>query len=155
MSVADVTVLRIERTFDAPAEDVFDAWTNPEVLRRWWNPYPDGRVPVAEVDARVGGAYRIGMESPDGTARTVQGEYREVSRPERLVYTWAWVEEDGSTGHVSTVTVSFRDEGGRTRLVLEHSDLPTAESRERHGAGWNACLANLERRVFPGAGEAA
>ena len=70
MTVADVTVLRIERTFDAPAEDVFDAWTNPEVLRRWWNPYPDGRVPVAEVDARVGGAYRIGMESPDGTAHT-------------------------------------------------------------------------------------
>jgi uncharacterized protein YndB with AHSA1/START domain len=154
MSVADVTTLRLERTMEAPAQDVFDAWTNPEVLRRWWSPDPKGRVPVADVDLRVGGAYRIAMETPDGTRHTVQGEYREVRPPERLVYTWAWVEEDGSPGHVSTVTVSFREEGARTTVILEHSDLPSAESRERHAAGWSACLGNLAR-VFPSTGDAA
>jgi uncharacterized protein YndB with AHSA1/START domain len=155
MSVADVTTLRVERTLDAPAEDVFDAWTNPEVLRRWWGIDPSHRVPVAEVDLRVGGAYRLAMERPDGTMHTVQGEYREVSRPERLAYTWAWVEEDGSTGHVSTVTVRFRGAGARTTVVIEHSELPSAESRERHAHGWSASLTNLERCVFPGAGAAA
>jgi uncharacterized protein YndB with AHSA1/START domain len=155
MSVADVTTLRVERTFDAPAQDVFDAWTNPEVLRRWWGAEPTDRVPVAEVDLRVGGAYRLAMERPDGTTHTVQGEYREVSRPRRLVYTWAWVEADGSKGHASIVTVHFRGEGARTTVVIEHSELPSAESRERHAQGWSACLANLERRVFPAAGEAA
>jgi uncharacterized protein YndB with AHSA1/START domain len=151
MSVADVTTLRVERTLDAPAEDVFDAWTNPEVLRRWWGIEPSDRVPVAEVDVRVGGAYKLAMERPDGTVHAVQGRYREVSRPERLVYTWAWVEEDGSTGPVSIVTVHFRGAGARTTVVIEHSELPSAESRERHAHGWSACLANLERRVFRGA----
>jgi uncharacterized protein YndB with AHSA1/START domain len=155
MSVADVTTLRLERTMDAPAQDVFDAWTSPEVLRRWWAVDPSYRVPVAEVDLRVGGAYRLTMERPDGSTHTVQGEYREVSPPERLVFTWAWVEEDGSIGHVSTVTVTFRGAGTRTTVVIEHAGLPTAESRERHSAGWTACLTNLAQRVFAPAGDAA
>lgn len=148
MSVADLSTLRLERTYEASPEEVFDAWTNPEVLRRWWASEPAFTTPVAEVDLRVGGGYRLSMESPSGALHTVRGEYREVSRPDRLVYTWAWEEEDGSTGHVSTVTVSFQRTGESTTVVLEHTDLPSAESRDRHGIGWEGCLESLQREVF-------
>jgi uncharacterized protein YndB with AHSA1/START domain len=150
MSVTDSTTLRLERTFDAPAPEVFDAWTNPEVLKRWWAVDPNGRTPVAEVDLRVGGGYRLTMEDAAGEqAHTVRGEYREVSRPERLVYTWAWEDADGATGPVSVVTVEFHEEGERTTVVLVHTGLSDAASRDRHGVGWNGCLDNLARRVLP------
>jgi uncharacterized protein YndB with AHSA1/START domain len=152
MSATDSTTLRLERTFDAPAEDVFDAWTNPEVLRRWWVANPAWRTPVAEVDLRVGGAYRLSMEDPDaGTFHTVTGEYREISRPERLVYSWSWEEDDGHAGHVSTVTVEFLEDDEQTTVVLEHSDLPSQESRESHGHGWSGCLEMLQARIFASA----
>lgn len=153
MSSSDsATTLRLERTFDAPAEAVFDAWTNPEVLRRWWVVDRAWRTPIAEVDLRVGGGYRLAMEDPDaGTVHTVQGVYREVSRPERLVYSWCWEEGADGESHVSTVTVEFLGEGGRTTVVLEHSDLASAESRDRHRVGWEGCLATLGERIFAAA----
>jgi uncharacterized protein YndB with AHSA1/START domain len=148
MSATDSTRLRVQRTFDASPEDVFDAWTNPEVLRRWWVVDPSWRTSEADVDLRVGGAYRLAMEEPDsGATHVVCGEYREVARPRRLVYSWAW-EEDGRVGHVSTVTVEFLQEGEHTTVVLEHSDLPSAESRDRHVHGWEACLGMLGERVL-------
>jgi uncharacterized protein YndB with AHSA1/START domain len=149
VSAADSPVLRLERTYDAPAEDVFDAWTNPEVLRRWWVASPSWRTPVADVDLRVGGSYRLSMEDPDaGTVRTVTGEYREVNRPRRLVYSWCWEEAEGVSGEVSTVTVEFVRDGERTKVVLEHSELSTAESRDGHRRGWEACMEILAARVF-------
>jgi len=161
MNVADAaTTVRLERTFDAPARDVFDAWTNPEVLRRWWVVDPAWRTPLVEVDLRVGGSYRLSMEDPDaGTTHTVCGEYREVRPPERLVYSWAWEDEQGQAGHVSTVTVEFvaassaEGEGERTMVVLEHSGLESPDSRDRHGHGWNACLEMLAARVLAPAGQ--
>ena len=82
------TALRMERTFDASRDAVFDAWTNPEVLRRWWAVGPDWETPLAVVDLREGGAYRLTMRDPgSGMEHTVGGTFREVRRPERLVYT--------------------------------------------------------------------
>lgn len=142
------TSLRIERSFDASPEEVFDAWTNPEVLRRWWAAHPEGSTPVAEVDLRVGGSYRLTMQAPDGTRHTVVGEYREVDRPNRLVYSWQWVLDSGEPGHISTVTVAFQPHDGRTHVVLQHTNLPDADSRDRHAQGWGACLAVLRERGF-------
>jgi uncharacterized protein YndB with AHSA1/START domain len=142
------TSLRIERTYDASPQDVFNAWTNPEVLRRWWAVDPEGSTPTAEVDLRVGGRYRLSMEDPSGTKHTVGGEYREVSPPERLVYSWCWEQDNGQPGHVSTVTVEFQANGERTNLILEHTGLASAESRDQHAHGWNACLDILGSRVF-------
>lgn len=142
------TSLRIERTYDASPEEVFDAWTNPEVLRRWWVVDLAERTPIADVDLRVGGRYRLSMEHPDGTRHTVGGEYHEVVRPTRLVYSWQWEQDDGQPGHVSMVTVEFQADGERTNLVLEHTDLASAESRDQHAKGWNACLEILAFRVF-------
>jgi uncharacterized protein YndB with AHSA1/START domain len=151
MSTVEGATLRLERVFDATPEEVFDAWTSPEVLRRWWRVDPAWRTPEVEVDARAGGAYRLSMEDPEaGRAFTVVGEYREVRRPELLVYSWAWQEPDGQIGPASTVTVEFaRDPaGGGTRVLLTHAGLPDAESRERHGHGWEGCLDSLRREIF-------
>jgi uncharacterized protein YndB with AHSA1/START domain len=155
MSATDATTLRLERTYDATPEEVFDAWTNPEVLRRWWMVDEARSTPEADVDLREGGSYRLSMENPGADSRhTVRGVYREVARPERLVYTWAWEAEDGSTGHESTVTVSFVAEGERTTVVVEHAGLPDQASRERHSDGWQACMRILGARVFTAVGHA-
>ena len=139
-------ILRLERTFNACAQDVFDAWTNPEVLRRWWSIGPEWTT-HPEIDLRPGGRYRLTMQREDGETHTVQGEYREVLAPERLVYTWAWANDDGASGYESTVTVHFRGEGATTTVVIEHAGLPDEGSRERHGAGWGACLDMLQSSV--------
>jgi uncharacterized protein YndB with AHSA1/START domain len=142
------TSLRVERTFEAPIEEVFDAWTNPEVLRRWWKADPAWTTPVAEVDLRPGGSYRISMDDPARAVRhTVSGQYREVTRPERLVYSWQWEQEDGTPGHASVVTVGFHAQGERTRVVLEHSDLESAPSAEQHAHGWNGVLEQLQEHL--------
>jgi uncharacterized protein YndB with AHSA1/START domain len=149
----ETPTLRLERKFDAPVDAVFDAWTNPEVLRRWWVADSSWRTPIAEVDLRVGGRYRLAMEDPEAAhLHTVRGEYSEVRRPERLVYSWAW-EEDGRTGHTSTVTVDFISDGESTTVVLVHSGLASPDSRDSHRSGWEGCLSSLQARVFAGAGQ--
>jgi uncharacterized protein YndB with AHSA1/START domain len=143
--------LRMERRFDASPEAVFDAWTNPEVLRRWWAAGPGWETPNAEVDLRAGGRYRLTMRDPSaGAEHTVGGEYVEVRRPDRLTYTWAWEPEPGGPdmGPESRVTVDFVADGQGTRVELTHSGLPSDESRAQHEHGWNACFDNLAARVF-------
>jgi uncharacterized protein YndB with AHSA1/START domain len=149
MSTRELAAFRLERTFAAAPEQVFDAWTSPAVLERWWAAAPTWTSPGCEVDLREGGRYLLRMRDEDGELHVVGGEYREVDRPRRLVYTWCWEGEDGPhPGHVSLVTVEFHAQGEQTTVVLEHSGLASLESREGHGEGWNACLDNLARRVF-------
>jgi uncharacterized protein YndB with AHSA1/START domain len=145
---ATQTELRLERRFQAPPEAVFDAWTNPEVLRRWWAAGPGWETPAADVDLRPGGRYRLTMRDPAAQAEhTVTGEYVEVRRPDRLTYTWAWEPEpDGpDMGPPSRVTVDFVPDGGGTRVELTHSELASDESRAQHEHGWNAVLDNLAK----------
>jgi uncharacterized protein YndB with AHSA1/START domain len=97
--------------------------------------------PLAEVDLRVGGRYRIHMRGPDGTEFHASGIYREIEPPRRLVYTWT--AETTPDVRDSVVTVEFHARGGGTEVVLRHEGLPTEESRERHGEGWNGCLEKL------------
>jgi len=140
--------LRLERRFSAAPDAVFDAWTNPEVLQRWWAAGPGWETPLAEVDLRPGGRYRLTMRDPQaGAEHTVGGEYVEVRRPERLTYTWAWESEPGAPAPAepSRVTVDFRADGDGTRVEITHSGLASEESRAQHEHGWNACFDNLER----------
>jgi uncharacterized protein YndB with AHSA1/START domain len=137
------TVLRLERTYPAPREAVFDAWTNPEVLRRWWAAGKGWNCPLAEVDLREGGHYRLGMQDPESDAvRTVAGVYTEVRRPDRLAYTWRWEQEAGDiTGSQETlVEVDFVGDGDATTVVLTHSRFENDAVRDHHAQGWAAVL---------------
>ena len=106
--------LVIERAFAAPRDAVFRAWVSPEVLRRWWGAGPDWTSPAVEIDLRPGGRYRLSMQDPSGTVRTVGGEYVEVDPPRRLVYTWAWETHGAANDAPTLVTVEFH-EGGAGR----------------------------------------
>jgi uncharacterized protein YndB with AHSA1/START domain len=117
----DATTLRLERTFKAPAQAVFEAWTSADTLRRWWPAGSDWETPVAEVDVRVGGRLRLVMRGPDGEEFGGSGEYVEITPPERLVFTRRW---DGHAGHEGTqlidVELSEGRDGTTTRCVASH-----------------------------------
>lgn len=149
MSAREIAAVRLERAFAGTPEEVFDAWTNPEVLTRWWAAQPTWSSPGCEVDLRVGGRYTLRMRDDDGRVYAVGGEYREVDRPRRLVYTWCWEGTDGpEPGHVSLVTVEFHAQDTGTTVVLEHSGLASEQSRTGHETGWKGALENLDRRIF-------
>jgi uncharacterized protein YndB with AHSA1/START domain len=143
--------LQLEHRFAAPREQVFEAWTNPEVLKRWWRAGESWETPLAEVDAREGGSYRLSMRTGEGEVHTVGGEYKEVSPPERLAFTWAWEEgpEPAMAGSQHTlVVVEFVEDGDGTLVRLTHSGFASEEVKGMHADGWEGVLANLERNVF-------
>jgi len=141
-----VSELRLSRRFDAAPERVFEAWTDPVVLRRWWAAHPDWDSPAAEADARPGGSYRLAMtDTSSGETRTVGGQYTIVEPPSRLVYTWRW---EGMPTE-SLVTVEFHPDGDGTRVELHQAGFPDEHDRDMHADGWGGCLDNLARRVFP------
>jgi uncharacterized protein YndB with AHSA1/START domain len=152
LSTSEIAAFRLERTFAATPEEVFDAWTNPQVLELWWAAQPSWTSPGCEVDLRVGGSYVLRMlDGETGDVHAVGGEYREVERPRRLVYTWCWQGDGGAhPGHVSLVTVEFHPEGDATTVVLEHSGLASEESRRNHRVGWQGTLQSLATRIFAG-----
>jgi uncharacterized protein YndB with AHSA1/START domain len=134
-------VVRIERTFDAPAEDVFDAWTSPEVIRRWFIPQDGWQEPSAEVDLRVGGTIRVVMRDPEGEPVGAGGEYTLIERPHRLAFTWTF-DEDPSNQQM--IELEFTERDGVTTVLFVNSDISTDERREAQYDGWSTCLDNME-----------
>jgi uncharacterized protein YndB with AHSA1/START domain len=139
-------VVRIERTFAAPAAEVFDAWTSPEVMRRWLHCEHDWETPEAEVDLRVGGKVRVVMRQPDGTEAEMRGEYTLIDRPNRLVMTWTFFDDPSNE---QLIELSFSESEGATRVLLVNSRISTDGRRDAQDWGWNGCLDQLGR-VFAG-----
>ena len=135
-------VVRIERTFEAPAEDVFDAWTSPEVMRRWYHASPDWETPEAEVDLQVGGTWRVVMRAPDGSEHELSGEYTEIERPHRLSMTCNF--NDDPSGTEQLVELTFSESEGSTTVVLVNSRIPDEDRRASQDRGWGLCLGNLD-----------
>jgi len=140
--------LVVVRTIDGPAQIVFDAWTRPELVKRWWVPKS---VPVAllsvEMDVRVGGTYRFVFQADPTTTMAFFGRYLEVSPPSRLV----WTNEEGD-GEAVVTTVTFDEEGGRTRLVV-HDLYPSKDALDRAIAeestpGWAEMLDQLDELLL-------
>jgi uncharacterized protein YndB with AHSA1/START domain len=136
--------VRIERTFAASAEDVFDAWTSTEVMRRWFHCAPDWDTPVAEVDLRVGGKVRVVMRRPDGTQAGARGEYTLIDRPHRLVMTWTF---DDDPSNEQLIELSFSEAESSTTVLMVNSGISTARRCDGQDWGWRGCLDQLERTL--------
>ncbi len=163
-STGPETAVQIRRTFTAPREKVFQAWLDPKMMPRWFGrgikEQPHTR--VVELDARTGGHYKVEVScppdirpdeqnhercqsAPDLRIYKMQGQYREVRPPERLVFTWWW---EGADFRDSLVTVEFRALGQSnfTEVLLTHELLPEKE-REDHRQGWEGCFNMLEETL--------
>lgn len=139
-------VVRIERSFDAPAEDVFDAWTNPGVMRRWFHVAPDWETPEVEVDLRVGGLVRVVMRRPDGSEIEARGEYRLIDRPRRLVMTWTFGDDPSNE---QLLELSFSESEGATTVLLVNRRISSDERRDAQDWGWRGCLDQLAQALQP------
>jgi uncharacterized protein YndB with AHSA1/START domain len=135
--------LVLSRLFDAPRALVFKVWTQPEHLARWWGPRGFTLISY-EADVRVGGAFRFGTRSPENTEHWAHGTYREVTPPERLVFTTAWEHPDGSPKHETVVTLTFAEQDGKTKLTLKQTLFESVTSRDLHRGGWSTTLDLLE-----------
>jgi uncharacterized protein YndB with AHSA1/START domain len=151
--------LVIERIFDAPRELVWKAWTDPEMMMKWWGPKIFS-CPVAKIDLRVGGKYLYCMQSSEGPEVWQQGiwatgVYREIVEPEKLVMTDCFADENGNvvpSTHYGMegiplemlLTVTFEEiEGNKTKMTLVHEGLPAGEHSEGANIGWNESFDKL------------
>jgi uncharacterized protein YndB with AHSA1/START domain len=136
---------RLSRTFDAPAQAVFDAWTSAEVIRRWWHAGHDWETSDATVDLRIGGEVRVVMRDPHKDATYGGGgHYTEIDPPSRLAFTWVW---DDHPSREMLIEISFEESGGRTAVTFVHSNLWDEEAVRDHEDGWNKVFDNLEREL--------
>ena len=135
--------LVITRVFDAPRDIVWKAWTDPERIKQWLAPR-GFTIPFAEGSLSVGGAWRSSMRKPDGTDLWLGGVYREIVEPERLVFTHAWLDEEGRPGPATLVTVTLSERGRKTEMTFRQTGFDSRDSRDGHAGGWNECFDKLE-----------
>ena len=131
----------LSKEINAPVESVFNAWTQPELIKQWFAPGSVMTVPNARVDLKTGGEYEFHMHNPESNEDfIVAGTYEEISENKKLVFNWKW--RDGVD--CSQVTIEFKDLGNRTELTLTHRGFSQQEFADKHHQGWMGCLHNLE-----------
>ncbi len=141
--------LRVTRLIRAPRERVFAAWTTPADITKWLGP-DTCQVLSAKIDLRVGGEYRFKVKTEERGEIEVSGVYKEVKRPSKLVYTWAWSGNPEMNMGETLVTVEFVDKNGGTEIQLTHERFSDSETRDQHEYGWNGSLDKLARLVCSG-----
>lgn len=135
--------LDIEQSFNASKEQVFNAFTDPELMQLWFAPGAM-TVPDVQSDATEGGAYRIVMEDNEGEQYIVGGKFIRLKRYDLIEFTWQWQDSP----HVTKVSVSLTEgEDSCTVLLLNHSEFTELEFRDKHNEGWIGCLQNLIKAV--------
>ena len=134
----EAALVQIRRTIPAPVERVYRAWTEPELVERWFKPR-GGSSAGAEMDVRAGGRYRWGMKLL-GHVYYAFGEYVEVEPVQRLVFTFGWEQVPFVRMTDSVVTVEFHDQDSQTEVVITHERLGGRALRSMHRQGWEGCL---------------
>lgn len=141
-SASPARELKITRVFDAPRHLVFKAWTQPEHFARWLGP-KDFITVACQMNVQLGGIYRACIRSPEGKDHWMQGIYREIVEPERLVFTFAWEDEDSQPKHETLVTVTFAEQNNQTLMTFHQAIFESVESRDSHHSGWSECFDRL------------
>ena len=142
--------LTITRVFDAPRELVFKAWIDPKQMAQWWGPQGFTN-PVCELDPRPGGAIRIHMRAPDGVVHPMTGTFSEIVAPERLVFMAVAEDQVGKPLLEALTTVTFEEQGGKTKLTVHASAVGiapiAAQMLAGMEAGWTQSLERLAALV--------
>jgi uncharacterized protein YndB with AHSA1/START domain len=126
----------VSRVFAAPRDFVFDAFTKPELLRKWWG--PEGfTLSDVEIDLRVGGTVRF-EKSGNGMVVTVVGRITSFEPGATLGYTWAWLGDDGKPQDETYVAISFSDHADGTEVVLTHTGFADQHAADQHNRGWSS-----------------
>lgn len=141
MAEEPASSITVHHHFDADQRAVWDAWTDPEVLRRWWGSDPGGVVTSASLDVRPGGRFVISFQDSSGDLHTSTGEYLRVEEPTELDFTWSWLSETNAPSRVSVVFTPH-DTGTRMRFV--HGELRGVSDHD-YADGWRRTFAKLDR----------
>lgn len=140
MTTTDSSVF-LETTFKSSIEKVWESWTNPTLIVKWFGSDPDGEVLKAELDVRPGGYFEITFQDSDLTQHTCSGVYYEVHPFSKLTFSWQWKSEPG----VETfITLLLTPEGKYTRMQFEHAKLGSG-SKHDYAKGWQTTFAKLNR----------
>jgi uncharacterized protein YndB with AHSA1/START domain len=145
MPASDAAELR--RHLDGLPDLVFDAFADPALVRRWLRPNPDVRLDVLSFDFRIGGAYRFAYHVPGGTIMHVNGVFRVIERPLRIVFSWNIEPPDEHAGVQSDVHVAIAPDGNGSHLHIRHVNLARAGAPERHAEGWRGAAEQLAALV--------
>lgn len=144
----------VTRVFDAPRALVFEMWTDPKRMARWWGPSGFTN-PVCELDVRPGGAIRIHMRAPDGTVYPMTGSFREIVEPERIVFTAVAQDHAGNPLLEVLTTATFAHQAGKTELTVDARAVGLAPVAPQMLAGmetgWTQSLERLAGVVAAGA----
>ncbi|SRR5579871_2249445 len=130
----------IETIIHAPVEKVWDAWTQADLVLKWFGSDPDGSGIKAILDIRQGGNFEITFADADGTQHTCFGVYKEVVKPHRLSFTWTWKSEPATESFVSVKLMSANE---FTRMIFEHARVGTG-SAHNYIAGWKTTFEKLK-----------
>jgi len=133
--------IAIETILHAPINTVWQAWTDPSLILKWFGSDPNGKGIKAEMDVRPGGSFEISFKDSDNTEHTCFGVYKEVYEERKLSFTWAWKNEPGVE---SLVTVQMTGENNFTRMNFQHANVGTA-SAHNYLNGWKATFKKLEQ----------
>ena len=142
LPASDDRVLRISRRLKAPRALVFKVFTDSAHLVRWFG--PEGfTVAECKVEARVGGKFYVDMRSPEGKPHRVTGRFQTVDVHQRLIFTWAWLDETDKPGFQTLVTITFEKIGDETEMLLHQECFETIAACESHSQGWQSCFVRL------------
>ena len=136
--------LVVRRVVDGSPDAAFQAWTDPEQVKSWWGP-ANVICTQCDIDLRVGGAYSIANQLPDGSVIWIAGEFIRVEAPHLIEYSWqTGAEPVYGGGDGQRVTVRFVASGQQTEVIVEHTNNPSQAVVDDHQAGWHGCLDGLE-----------
>lgn len=139
----DKTVAEVRhRLASAPAK-VFVAFSDASLVSRWLTPSPEVALTVLEFDFRIGGIYRFAYHVPDGPTMFVNGVYRVIEPPSKIVFSWNIEPPDEHAGIRSEVTIALTPDGPGTQLLIRHAQLTQAGAARRHTEGWRGALDQL------------
>jgi uncharacterized protein YndB with AHSA1/START domain len=133
--------ITIDRTFQAPIAQVWQAWTDPAIILQWFGSDPKGKGIAASLDPKPGGSFEITFQNSDGTPFTCGGKYLEVQQPNKLVFTWSWTNEPDT---ISQVTVLLSPENNHTRQHFKHKGFGHTSSHQ-YQEGWQRTFEKLEK----------